>query len=239
MTARGVAYAGHDLEALADLPRYQDWILSRFHPHLRGDMVEYGAGIGNIAHMVRPWVDRLTLVEPAGNLLPRLRQRFAGDDRVAVAEASIEEHATAQPAETFDAVMLVNVLEHVADDAAVLRQFHRILRPDGRLLLFVPALPALYSDMDRLLGHHRRYRRAPLMAAIAAAGFTAERCHYLDAAGALAWWLVFTKGRRTRFDTNAAALFDRVVVPLTRPLERLCPPPWGKNLVLVARKTQP
>ncbi|OJX68170.1 class I SAM-dependent methyltransferase [Magnetospirillum sp. 64-120] len=231
-------YDGHDLEALSDLPRYQDWILSRFAPHLCGDVIEYGAGIGNIARMVRPQVSRLTLVEPALNLLPRLRERFADDPAVTVAGASIEEHAALQPEASYDAVMLVNVLEHVVDDGLVLRQFHRLLRPGGHLLLFVPALPALFSKMDKILGHHRRYRRVELSDAVQSAGLTVRRCHYLDAAGALAWWLVFTKGGSTCFDPTSAMVFDRAVVPVMRPLENLCRPPWGKNLVLVAQKTQ-
>lgn len=231
-------YDGHDLEALSDLPRYQDWILSRFAPHLRGEVIEYGAGIGNIARMVRPQVDRLTLVEPAQNLLPKLRQRFADDPGVTVAGACIEDHAAEQPEASFDAVMLVNVLEHVADDGLVLRQFHRLLRPGGHLLLFVPAMPALFSNMDTVLGHHRRYQRAELFDAAQSAGFTVRRCHYMDAVGALAWWLIFTKGGSTRFDPTSATVFDRVVVPIMRPLENLCPPPKGKNLVLVAQKTR-
>jgi len=229
-------YDGHDLEALADLPRYQSWILSHFRRHLSGHVLEYGAGIGNVARMVRPWARRLTLVEPALNLLPKLSARFAGDADVEIRGATIEDHTAEQPDGSFDAVMLINVLEHVADDAAALRQFHRIVRRDGHLLLFVPAMPALYSKMDERLCHYRRYRKGELMAAVAAAGFQIKHCRYFDAVGALAWWLTFTLGGKVEFDPRLAGIFDSVVVPIMRPLETALPPPCGKNLILTACK---
>lgn len=66
----------------------------------------------------------------------------------------------------FDLVLMLDVLEHLADDAHAARELHRVLRPGGAALLTVPAHPFLFSDWDRLLGHYRRYRRAQLVSLV-------------------------------------------------------------------------
>ncbi len=66
------------------------------------------------------------------------------------------------PTGSVDAVVMLNVLEHIQDDAAALRQVHRILKPGGIAVIEVPAGPHLYDAYDRLLMHHRRYSYSAL-----------------------------------------------------------------------------
>jgi len=65
----------------------------------------------------------------------------------------------------FDAVLMLDVLEHLDDDVAALAEARRVLRPGGVLVLTVPAHPFLFSTWDRLVGHRRRYTRKRLAAA--------------------------------------------------------------------------
>jgi SAM-dependent methyltransferase len=71
----------------------------------------------------------------------------------------------------FDLVTCLDVLEHVRDDGAALRELRRVARDGGRLLVAVPALPALWSGHDEASGHLRRYRRARLLGLAEAAGW--------------------------------------------------------------------
>jgi 2-polyprenyl-3-methyl-5-hydroxy-6-metoxy-1,4-benzoquinol methylase len=77
------------------------------------------------------------------------------------------------PAGPFDLVILLDVLEHADDDAALLTRATGLVPPGGLVLLSVPAHPPLYSHHDRLLGHRRRYSPAQLRALAARAGLTA------------------------------------------------------------------
>lgn len=73
---------------------------------------------------------------------------------------------------------LFDVLEHIKDDAGVLRQLARLIAPGGRLYLTVPAYQWLWSNEDVISGHHRRYTRRRLSDLVHAAGFTVEFATY-------------------------------------------------------------
>ncbi len=75
------------------------------------------------------------------------------------------------PSESFDALVLLNVLEHIEDDAAAVRQVFRLLRPGGIAVLEVPAGPHLFDIYDRQLMHHRRYRMPELLTLLKTSGF--------------------------------------------------------------------
>ena len=73
--------------------------------------------------------------------------------------------------QTFDAVLLLDVLEHVDDDVAALRSARPAIAQGGMLLATVPAYPGLWSSHDVRNAHRRRYRRGTLDAALRAAGY--------------------------------------------------------------------
>lgn len=227
-------YAGHDLEALADLRNYSRAILAQFAPHVRGRVLEVGAGIGNFAAHWVDQVDSAVLVEPADNLFARLTERFAGDGRVRALHGTAEEADL--PLGGFDATIMVNVLEHVPDDGATVRRLFDVLRPGGVMLQFVPALPAIYGALDEELGHHRRYAKHALADVVRAAGFAIERVRWFDALGILPWFIVGRVLQSRRIDPDSALLYDRVVVPALSRFERRVALPFGKNLICIARK---
>ncbi|HEX3764363.1 MAG TPA: class I SAM-dependent methyltransferase [Kofleriaceae bacterium] len=79
--------------------------------------------------------------------------------------------ARTPPDREFDAIVILDVLEHIADDRGFLREFvMRRLRPGGRLLISVPAHPALYTQHDVALGHYRRYSQGELRDVLVASG---------------------------------------------------------------------
>jgi SAM-dependent methyltransferase len=82
--------------------------------------------------------------------------------------------------DSFATVLALDVLEHVEDDVALLRELKRVLRDDGLLLLTVPALPVLWSAHDEANDHHRRYLRSTLEGALHEAGFEPERLSYYN-----------------------------------------------------------
>jgi SAM-dependent methyltransferase len=77
--------------------------------------------------------------------------------------------------EEFDALLALDVVEHIDEDEAALAEMRSALRPGGALVLTVPQHPWLWSEIDAWSGHKRRYRRAELVERLARAGLRPER----------------------------------------------------------------
>lgn len=76
-----------------------------------------------------------------------------------------------EPGRRYGLLSMLDVLEHLPDDAAALRRAHDLLEPGGTLLLTAPALPWLWTQHDERSHHHRRYRRVELAGRVERAGF--------------------------------------------------------------------
>lgn len=227
------ANASFEFEALNEAVNYRHAVVREFAAVLRGTVVELGAGIGQIAQLIqaRPEVRRFVAVEPDASFHARLAAAVGPERMVAGALADLP--ADVAP----DAIIAVNVFEHIEDDAGELARAFRLLRPQGGSLgLFVPARPEIYAPLDRDFGHFRRYTKPGLRAALERAGFTLTTLKYFNAVGYLAWWWTFCVRKQRGFNRRAIRLFDRVIFPPVYWTEsRLCAPPIGQSLVAVAR----
>lgn len=233
------SYTSDELDGLADAVKYQRWIVEQLAPFIRGRVLEVGAGIGTMAdHWVR-LADEVHLVEPARNLFDTLQERFSSMPSVHlypdVLERVVEAHGSVLR-EAFDAAIMINVLEHIGDEAQTLRTITALLKPGGYLLVFVPAMPSLYGSLDRRFGHYRRYTKSSLRMLM-----TQTRCHvvklyYFDVLGAAPWWFLNRVAGMNNLSLRGTLLYDRYVVPVGRVLEKWVKPPIGKNLVLVAQQ---
>ena len=117
-----------------------------------------------------------------------------------------------------------------------LRNMREVLRPGGRLALLVPAYQFLFGTIDRLVGHHRRYTRTGLSAALTAAGFTIRDIYYMNSLGVFGW-LLNNRIVKRREESPAQVLFyDKAVVPWLSRIERVIRPPFGLSLVAIAEK---
>jgi SAM-dependent methyltransferase len=231
-----VDYGGGDLEALSILKNYQNWIFTRVAPWLGGTAAELGAGIGSFSALFAGNVVSLDAIEPSTSLHERLRQTVGGLGNVRVLGQTAESWLAAAPPAHYDCVVMINVLEHIQDDAAVLRGIFECLKPGGRLIVFVPALQFLFSNIDREVGHFRRYERGNLRSALAGAGFRIADLRFFDTLGVLPWLVMNTWLGKTEFNPGLVGLYDKIGVPFTRALESIAAPPIGKNLIAIAIK---
>ncbi len=231
-------YDGFDLESLAELVRYQEWILSHFRNTLRGTVLELGSGSGAISEHLSKYCPELILVEPSSKHVHMLRSKFHGHDHVRICENTLEAQLVSMPEASVDSIVMVNVLEHIEDDNGAIAQMHRALKPGGHLHIMVPALPFLFSNMDIRLGHFRRYRLKSLTSMLADAGFHISVASYMDFIGVLPWWIINTLAGKTDFNPTLVRIYDRFFVPLGTWLESAIRPPLGKNIVLVAQRRQ-
>jgi SAM-dependent methyltransferase len=229
------SYASDELDAMSDAVNYYNWIVERFQPYLGSRILEVGAGIGTFSdYLLRtaPGAS-FTLLEPAANNVPRLTDRLGARTNVRVLKAVLGEEIADASA---DSVVAVNVLEHVPDDADFLAHAHRVLAPGGHLLLFVPAGPGIFGSLDEAFEHYRRYTRVGLGGLVREAGFELLELRYSNLPGVLAWWLSGRILRRRTVTPGSVRLYDRVMIPWLRALERVWTPPRGQSLFMAARR---
>jgi SAM-dependent methyltransferase len=218
---------------MAEAGNYNDWLLERGAPYIGDHVLDFGAGIGTFTAALASQADVVAL-EPDPQFLPRLRQRFAGNRRVRVVHADAGWLADGEPRASFDTILCLNVLEHIQDDELVLRGFHDRLSSGGHLLLLVPAHRALYGEIDRGVGHERRYSRGPLRALLERTGFDPIEVRYVNPLGALGWLVSSRLLRRPQVPAGPLRAYDRLV-PVLQRLDRL-PLPFGLSVWAVARR---
>jgi len=166
-------------------------------------------------------------------------QRADPTNRYVAADAELPDFAERVGERDFDAVVLINVLEHIEKHDLAVKHLASLLRPGGKLCIYVPAMPALYGEMDRLAGHWRRYTRRSLREVMSTAT-TVITCRYVNPIGALGWWLNRKRAITTLDDPNVNAqirFFDRWVLPVSRLASPLTAPFFGQSVLGIGRRT--
>jgi SAM-dependent methyltransferase len=226
----------YELSAMALARNYYDWLSTAFGPQLHGTVIEHGAGTGLLSERLRRlYHARLILVEPDPGLHRTLSERFAGAE-TEVFGGTIEELHQRRGDGLAAAVISANVLEHVPDDVGCLSAMAALLKPGGHLCLYVPARPELFGSLDVRFEHRRRYDRDDLVGKIEAAGLRVEWARYRNLVGALGWWFSGRVLRRTDLPPKQVSFYDSYVFPATNLIESRFPPPYGQNLLVLARK---
>ena len=222
-----------EFAALAEARNYRQALFCEFAPFLKGEVIEVGAGIGQMTEPLvhLPAVTHALAVEPDPEFCARHRAQFPTHQILEGTAADLP------PGTAGDAILSINVLEHIEDDQAELKRYAALLGPrNGALCLFVPARSEIYAPIDKDFGHFRRYARPALKAKLRAAGLSIVSLHYFNCAGYFAWWLNFCVLKKRSFERQKVRLFDRAIFPLVHAVEsNLVRPPFGQSLIAVAR----
>ena len=221
-----------EFEALKHAENYRKRLLLEFGPHLKGDVIEVGAGIGQITTQVAalPSVKSVLAIEPD----PEFCEMFkAGVPEIPLIRGTV---SALNSDSEWNAIVSINVLEHIEDDVAELNRYAKLLsKREGRLCLFVPARPEIYAPIDKDFGHFRRYVKADMVKKLAAAGFTSIRLQYFNVTGYFAWWLNFCVLKKRHFEAGSVRFYDSIIFPVTSTVESWLPaPPFGQSLLVVA-----
>ena len=142
------------------------------------------------------------------------------------------------PTERYDFVYTVNVLEHLDDLGYHVAELCRVLRPGGRLFVFVPAFTVLWTSLDDEVGHVRRFTRRTLTVALADGGLAVEESRYFDSLGFMAALGVrlIEKIGAFHYSPETVGFYDRVLLPASLLSDGMFSRFLGKNVVAVARK---
>jgi SAM-dependent methyltransferase len=224
------------LEVFETAHNWKRYILRQLQPHIWGRVLEVGAGIGGTTRFLSqaPHEQWLCL-EPDAQLAGEIREACAAGHLPRSVRVETGVVNSLPEGAAFDAVLYIDVLEHIEDDRGELERASRRIGTGGSLIVFGPAMQWLYSPFDAAIGHYRRYNRESLERAMPA-GFDRVTVKYLDCVGvlvSLANRLLLRNPYPTR---KQIEVWDRAVVPVSRRLDPLIRFATGKSILGVWRK---
>lgn len=222
----GVKYVGTELDVFAHARNWKAYWSSMLRPYVHSDVLEVGAGLGaNVPLFLSPSVKSLLCLEPDPVLAARIEQVVGSTPGIKVRTGTVTSLAGMQ----FDAVLYIDVLEHIEDDKSELDAASALLKPGGFLIVLAPAHPHLFTPFDEAIGHFRRYTRASLLACVPAA-FHVETVRYLDSVGLLASSANLLL-RQSQPTLAQIRFWDTCIVPVSKVLDPLFGYRLGKSIL--------
>jgi SAM-dependent methyltransferase len=215
-------------------PRYASAIFSEvqsYCPSRDSSILDFGAGDGVFVEKFHAERLQIDCIEPdlqlRSSLLPYSNRVF--------------EDVSDVPANAYDFVYTVNVVEHIVDLDQVLIGIRRVMKPNAVMFVFTPAFNLLWSSLDDEIGHVQRFTRRTLRGYLGRAGFQVVEMRYFDSLGfpaALTVRLLERVGL-FRYSSRSIGFYDRYLVPLSLALDRVTSGLWGKNVIAIVRNPGP
>jgi SAM-dependent methyltransferase len=212
-----------NLDAMVYAKRYNNKIFSWIQHKINRNnkILEFGAGKGEFANRFES--HSIDVIEIDTNFFTFLNQNTYENLK--------------QLSKKYDLIYSINVLEHIENDLDTLIELKDKLKIGGKLKIFVPARMELFGEMDKKVGHYRRYHRRNLEKLVEQAGFQIESCRYFDFAGyfiSLIYKWLKMKGSIT---PQSVKFYDKLIFPVSMFFD------WltfgqiiGKNLIINAKR---
>jgi glycosyltransferase involved in cell wall biosynthesis len=219
------------LDAFSDAPRFNRWMADTIRPYIGKSVLEIGAGIGNLTRLLIARRKRYVATDLDREHLERLRCRLMARPNLETAQldaARAEDHVPFRG--QMDTVVCLNVVEHIKDDLAALRNIHALLQEGGRAVILVPEGQNIFNSLDEELGHWRRYSEDQLRQRMTEAGFDVEAMLRFNRISRPGWWLNGNILRRRTISRVQLRNFDRLVW-LWRRLDTWLP--WSPTSIIV------
>ena len=227
-------YIGNELELFAAAKNWKQYAAGLIKPFIKGDVLEAGAGIGSnttlfFTDVVTSWV----LLEPDKKFAAVLEMML--QENKLPGNCSVFNGYSHQLKKKFDAILYIDVIEHIENDKAEIATAIELLNSGGHLIVLSPAHNFLRSRFDKAIGHYRRYSKKTLLD-IANEKVRIEKILYADSIG-LTVSLANKFLLQQQYPTKKQIHFwDSYIIPVSKILDRLLMYSAGKTVIAVWKK---
>ena len=231
-----IPYVGNELELFMHAKNWKNYFGGFLRRYLSGRVLEVGAGIGGTTEFLCDGTqDKWVCLEPDPALYGDLAKKIAERQLPPCCSAIKGISRDLPKEEKYDAILYIDVIEHIEHDAEELAYTSQLLVEGGHLIVLVPANQSFYSPFDKAIGHYRRYNKKMLRAA-AAPELSLVKMFYLDSLGLFASAVNKLFLRQSYPTLKQVNWWDKKIVPVSRITDVLTNHQFGKSLVGIWKK---
>lgn len=231
-------YIGQELAIFAHAVNWKKYYSSIIRPYFGRRVVEVGAGLGATTAVMcdgnqQEWI----CLEPDPDLRSGI-DRLILEENLPACCRTLGGFVPDIPVESrFDTFIYIDVLEHIEDDQAELREAAARLGPGGRLIVLSPAFNFLFSPFDRSIGHYRRYDKR-MYRALTPVGCTLEKMLYLDSIGVLTSLMNRMILSQSMPTVGQILFWDRRIIPITKWIDPVSFHSFGRSLLGIWKRNE-
>lgn len=226
------SYDKDTLESMSQAIWYNQWTVDQFKKSLHGDILEVGCGVGNFTSQLLNFGE-ISAIDINEDYLKHTKRLIGSRGQVGFGD--IEKGNYFFKNKKFDTVVSLNVLEHIQDDKAALSNLFNLLKRGGKLILVVPSQKFLYGEIDKSIGHFRRYEKTELVRKLRSVGFEIIKSKKLNFLGAIGWFIAGKIFKEKKIKKGNIKIFN-LIAPFLLSLENLVEPPLGISILVVAQR---
>jgi len=214
-----------NLKNISKQENYVRWIYDLIKPHIKGNVLEVGAGVGALTK----------LIEKQNNVYSIDIKAY--DSYYSKTKPKIFD-ITENPSglsKKFDTIICTNVLEHIKEDVGAIKNMNKLLKKEGSLILLVPAFKTIYGKIDKANNHYRRYTKKEILDKIELSNLKVKLVKYHNFIGLIGWIYqnkIIKKGKHRMVDLDRFNRFS----PLFQKIESVIPPLVGLSIFLKCEK---
>lgn len=228
------------LNIIGSANKFNHWMYSTIKPFCTGEILEIGSGIGNISTFFIENGANIYLSDIRPEYCNFLRNKFDSFQNLKGVRTIdlIHENFDGEYQhllDKFDAVFFLNVLEHINNHNLAVSNAITLLKPGGKIIILVPAYHILYCDIDKELGHYRRYTAKSLKKVVSDKKVKIEKLFHFNACGIPAWFIAGKILRKKHIEEGKMSLFNSLV-PAFKFIDRISFRKIGLSLIIVASK---
>ena len=215
------------LESISVAENYNKYVADLFFSNIdkTENILDFGAGYGLITEKFKKKGYKISAVEINKTALEKLNDK------------NIDSYNLIEKVpKSINCIISLNVLEHIEDDDKYIKKFYNHLPQDGKLILYLPSSNLIWTELDDMVNHKRRYSKSGIVEQLNSNSFEIEKIFFVDFIG----WIVlfFLKMFRVKldFDKRKIKFYDKFIFRTFKFTDYFFKNIIGKNLFIVASK---
>ncbi len=228
-----------------DYSNYRKYQYDLIGKYIGKDILEIGSGDRSFTNQIvkhNPSFERIVSIEPSQTLLEIFKEKYKFPENVTITGENLFD-LTPDTHGLFDTIIFIHVLEHVEKDREALTHMYSLLKPGGKILIEVPAMPSLFSVHDKMLGHYRRYNKTNFRAMVDENLYNIKKMWFQDAIGMVGSFLFFKlkkielkSDKGVDLAKNQGVIYDKYLIPFEKFYEKFITLPFGLSLTGILEK---